>query len=230
MSASPDFSHQRDIFNPNTFTWPIHIIGLGGIGSSLLLPLINLSDSFEIHLWDDDKVERHNLPAQLIYRPKDVGKTKVAAAEAFASRQGSNCKIITHEERVSEDTSLEGIVIAGVDSMKSRKSIWRASKGQSALIPLFMDGRIGGEQWELITLDPSFESDCRWYEGNKLFDDSEAAQLPCAARTVIHPPVALAGHMVSHLTLYARELEFKKCVTCHMRTSQYQTLSSERWH
>ena len=228
MSAFPDFSHQRDIFNPSMFTWPIHVIGMGGIGSSLLLPLINLSDSFEIHLWDDDKVEPHNLPAQLIYRPKDVGKTKVAAAEAFARRQGSNCKIITHEERVSGGSLLEGIVMAGVDSMKSRKSIWQASKNQSALIPLFMDGRIGGEQWELITLDPSHESDCRWYEENKLFDDSEAAQLPCAARTVIHPPVTLAGHMVSHLTLYARNLEYKKCVTCHMRTSQCQTLSRER--
>ncbi len=228
MSASPDFSHQRDIFNPGMFTWPIHIIGLGGIGSALLLPLINLSDSFEMHLWDDDKVEPHNLPAQLIYRPKDVGQSKVAAATAFAKRQGSRCKIIPHETKVDKSTSLEGIVIAGVDSMKSRKRIWRAVKSQSAFVPLFMDGRIGGEQWELITIDPSLESDCRWYEANKLFDDADAAQLPCAARTVIHPPVTLAGHMVSHLTQYARELESKKCVTCHMRTSQYQTLARER--
>lgn len=228
MNALPDFSHQRDIFNPKMFTWPIHIVGLGGIGSALVLPLINLSDSFELHLWDDDKVEPHNLPAQLIYRPKDVGKKKVTAAAAFVERQGSNCKVVTHKERVLEATQLEGIVIGGVDSMKSRQSVWQACKLQSAFVPFYMDGRIGGEQWELISIDPSSEDDSSWYERNKLFDDSEAAQLPCAARTVIHPPVALSGHMIGNLTLFARGLSYKRMVACHMQTTQYQVLQNGR--
>lgn len=227
MPAKPDFSHQRDIFNPTRFTWPLHVIGLGGIGSALLLPLINLSDSFEIHLWDDDDVEPHNLPAQLIYRPKDVGLKKVEAAAAFAKRQGSNCKIITHTERVGTDTELEGVVISGVDSMKSRHNIWQTVKAQSAFIPIYLDGRIGGEQWELMSIAPSSQDDCDWYERNMLFSDEEAVQLPCAARTVIHPPVTLAGHIVAHLTLFAREIKWKRCVIEHMKTMQYHTAESK---
>lgn len=228
MSSKPDFSHQRDIFNPNLFTWPLHIIGVGGIGSALFLPIINLSDSFVIHLWDDDVVEPHNLPAQLIYRPDDVGLKKVDAAKEFAERQGSKCEIIVHPERVQTDTEFDGIVMSGVDSMESRHIIWQAVKNGPAFVPMYMDGRIGGEQWELITLEPSSQNDCQWYERNMLFTDKEVAQLPCAARTVIHPPVTLAGHMVAHLTLYARQLEWMMHITEHMKTMQHIVLPRER--
>ena len=55
-----DFSHQTDIFDPNEFGWPVHLIGAGGIGSALALPVMKIGVR-EIHLWDTDDVEPHNV-------------------------------------------------------------------------------------------------------------------------------------------------------------------------
>ena len=73
------YADQKQIFDPDQFTWPVHVIGLGGIGSALVLPLVKLGLRSELHLWDDDAtVEPHNIPAQLLYRRSDVGKPKAA--------------------------------------------------------------------------------------------------------------------------------------------------------
>ena len=109
-----DYSNQLDLFNPRLHSAPVHLIGLGGIGSSLLLPLIKLGIS-DITLYDDDVLEESNIPSQLIYREEDIGKPKVEAAAEFADRYGVQAKTV--QARVDGDTSLEGIVISGVDSM-----------------------------------------------------------------------------------------------------------------
>ena len=204
-----DYRDQTAIFDPAKFTWPVHIVGAGGIGSAVIFPLLKLGVS-ELHIWDTDTVEPHNLPAQLLYRPSDVGMPKVDAVKAFAERQESECQVVPHRELVTADTFLEGVVISGVDSMISRGGIWEAVKFNS-LVPLYMDGRIGGEQLHLLSLNPSDIDGIEAYE-KCLFPDAEAAELPCAARTVIHPPTVLAGLMVAQLTLLLRELPFK--ATC----------------
>ena len=149
----PDYRDQTAIFDPAKFTWPVHIIGAGGIGSAVIFPLLKLG-VHELHVWDPDVVEAHNLPAQLLYRPSDIGMSKASAVQAFAERQESDCQVVPHTEFVTADTPFDGIVISGVDSMKSRSHIWDAVKF-NPLVPLYMDGRIGGEQLQLLSLNPS---------------------------------------------------------------------------
>lgn len=100
-----DYSGQLGIFNPSNFGWPVHVIGCGGIGAALIHELTKLGIP-ELHIWDDDEVEEHNIPAQTIYRPSDVGKLKVVAAYEFLERQEvtQTCRVIGHAERVSEST------------------------------------------------------------------------------------------------------------------------------
>ncbi len=215
-----DYSGQTDIFDPDAFTWPVHVIGAGGIGSALLLPLVKLGLRSTLHVWDADAVESHNVPAQLIYRRKDVGKAKVAAAaEILTDYIEPQCTFITHEEFVTADTCLDGVVISGVDSMRAREGIWEAVKFNSD-VPLYLDGRIGGEQMTLLTLNPSDIDDVEFYEEDWLFPDSEGAPLPCAARTVIHPPTVLAGHIVAQLTRFARGLPPKRYIDVHVKETQ----------
>lgn len=216
--TSVDYSDQLDIFDPEDFSWPVHLVGLGGIGSSVLFPLLKLGIK-TLHLWDDDVVEPRNIPAQLVYRPRDNGKYKVDAAKAFAKRQQAECSITVHRTHVGPDTELEGIVICGVDSMASRNNIWEAIKFNT-FVPLFMDGRIGGEHLQLLTLNPSDSDNIERYQ-EFLFPDSEASELPCAARTVIHPPVILAGLMIANLTLFAREERPQFHVMASARTFQF---------
>jgi hypothetical protein len=114
---------------------------------------------------------------------------------------------------------MAGIVIAGVDSMKSRFAIWEAVKFNFE-VPLYIDGRIGGEEIQLFTVNPSDLEDIEYYEESWLFPDEEGAPLPCAARTVIGPPVTLAGLIITQLTRFARELPTKRYLNMHVRESQ----------
>ncbi|MCL2869217.1 ThiF family adenylyltransferase [Candidatus Saccharibacteria bacterium] len=215
-----DYHNQTDIFDPAGFTWPIHIIGCGGIGGALFLPLIKLGVP-EIHIWDPDVVEPHNIPAQLVYKQSDVGKLKVEAMQAFAEWMEADCKIVPHPETVTAETDLSGIVISGVDSMASRQAIWQAIEKAFWEVPLYMDGRIGGEQLQLLTVLPSDVAAVDHYKQFWLFDDSEAASLPCAARTVIHPPTVLAGLIIANLTRFVRQLEIDSSIICHLKTMQF---------
>ena len=213
-----DYADHTMIFDPAKFSWPVHIIGLGGIGSAVLFPLLKLG-VHTLHVWDSDDVEPHNIPAQLIYRPSDIGVSKSKATQAFVERQEAECVVIPHDEYVTADTPLEGVVISGVDSMSSRSDIWQAVQWNTN-VPLYMDGRIGGEQLQLLTLNPSDIDEIEAYE-QWLFPDSESAELPCAARTVIHPPTVLAGLMVAQLTLFMREEKPKANIIAHLKAMQF---------
>ncbi|MDB5163992.1 MAG: sulfur carrier protein ThiS adenylyltransferase [Candidatus Saccharibacteria bacterium] len=213
-----DYRDQRAIFDPDKFTWPVHVIGVGGIGSALLYPLVKLGVS-QLHLWDHDAVEPHNIPAQLIYRPSDVGLNKVEAAMHFLERQEADCKVVQHEEYVTSETALEGVVFSCVDSMSSRSDIWEAVK-YNPLVPFYLDGRIGGEQLQLLCVNPSNFDETEFYE-KWLFPDSEGMELPCAARTVIHPAGVLANLMVAQLTLFLREEAYKLNLTAHLKAMQF---------
>ena len=195
-----DFSNQTDIFDPSQHAWPVTVIGLGGIGSMLVLKLAKLGVT-RLRLWDDDLVELHNLPYQM-YRPRDIGRSK-AEATADILRDFGYTDVEAHAERISADTPLEGLVIAGVDSMTSRQAIWEAVQW-NVNVPLYMDGRLGGEHVQLFTINPSDPEDVERYE-KTLFTDEEAAPLPCAARAVIHPAMDVTMMMVAQITNFTRE-------------------------
>jgi len=224
MSPQASYEHQTDIFDPESFMWPVHVIGLGGIGSALALPLAKLGLQSQLHLWDHDPtVEAHNVPAQLLYRAKDIGKPKAeTAAEIVRDYCDPKCEVIAHAEKVTETTPLSGVVISGVDSMKSRKAIWSAVQFNPE-VSLYIDGRMGGEQVSLFSLNPSDIDAGEFYSG-WLFDDEDGAPLPCAARTVIHPPIVLAGLIIAQLTRFARGLETKRYIDFHTKTTQLITI------
>ncbi|MFZ1301620.1 MAG: ThiF family adenylyltransferase [Candidatus Microsaccharimonas sp.] len=217
------YADQLDIFDPDRWTWPVHAIGMGGIGSSIVAPLVKLGIS-ELHMWDDDRVEPHNIPAQALYRPSDIGMFKVDAAQQYFVRQEAGCKIVVHRERVTRDTQIEGIAISGVDSMVSRHDVW-SDVAWNGMVPLYMDGRIGGEKSMLLTVDPCNPEHVAFYE-EWLFDDSEAASLPCAARTIIHSPQQIATWVTTNLTLFARGKSPKTSLMANLQGMQYAVSKS----
>jgi molybdopterin/thiamine biosynthesis adenylyltransferase len=194
-----DYSNQTDIFDPDQHAWPVNFIGLGGIGSQMVLQIAKLGVT-SINLYDDDDVELHNLPYQM-YRPCDIGKPK-AQAMADILRSFGYTNVNVNVGRVDSTTGLEGIVIAGVDSMESRRAIWDAVQFNPQVI-LFMDGRLGGEHVQLYTLNPCDPEAVDRYEAT-FFDDADAAPLPCAARAVIHPAMNVATMVVSQITNFTR--------------------------
>jgi molybdopterin/thiamine biosynthesis adenylyltransferase len=216
--SSATYVDQFLIFNPDEFATPIHVIGAGSIGSNVVLHLAKIGVP-EIHIWDADTVELKNLPSQ-IYRKSDLGQPKVEALAEIVSLFGVDADLHPHRDRVTADTELSGLVISGVDSMASRSAIWQAVQANTWQIPLYMDGRIGGEQGQLYTFSPSdFEAVERY--GQFLFPDSEAVELPCGGRSAAQTPAVLAGLITEQVSLWARELPHQFAIVFNLKTMSF---------
>lgn len=192
-----DFSDQTGIFNPHAFADDLTVIGCGGIGATALPILVTMGFSRYV-LWDDDIVEPRNVASQLLYKPSDLYKPKVEVAREYLLAYGAKKVEIVKQKFTSRDTP-SGIVISGVDSMTARQEIWKGIK--KGISPLYLDGRIGGQHFTLLTVEP-FDAD--WYEENWLFDSARVAKLPCTERAVVYPSAALGAMMASHIAMWTR--------------------------
>lgn len=196
-----DFSNQQDYFNPDAFATRVNLVGLGSIGSNLLAWLAKMGVP-EIHAWDDDHVEAHNVPVQSPYRLVDVGMLKVEAAAAYLDYMGSLCQFRAHAEKANADTEFEGVVMTGLDTMAARQDVWRAVK-ENPKVPLLIDGRLGSLQISMLTVAPLDFAAAGEYQ-KFLFGDEQAAQLPCAARAMIPPAGVLVSLMADQLAKFSR--------------------------
>ena len=170
---------QLDLFNPDRDNkMPLHVVGVGATGSNDVLVAAKIGLN-PIHVWDEDTVEVHNNGGQL-YSLEDIGKPKVLALrEAVQKLAGVN--LVVHNKWWTPDDKLKGIVVCGVDSMETRKILWKHVRSRSIPCPLFIDHRIGGETAILFTVPTQDPLACERFE-ETLHTDAEAAPLPCTQR------------------------------------------------
>jgi len=173
------FQRQLDIFDPEKFNVPVHVIGVGATGSFDVLALAKLGFK-EIHAWDDDIVEINNTAGQL-YGIDDNHRFKVAALEEIVERL-ADIKIIQHAEKW-DGQPLNGIVIMGADSIDTRRQIFEAVRFKFS-VPLVIDHRIGGYNAQIFMFEPKDPEACEEFEAT-LFIKENASQLPCTFRSVI---------------------------------------------
>ena len=197
-------TRQLDILNPELIIFPITIIGCGGIGSPTAITLAKVGCQ-NLTLIDPDEVEEHNLPNQF-FRLSDIDKTKVRACQGIIS-QFTECSIRIVPE-LFIDQNLSGVVISGVDSMKARKNIWSKIR-YNLEVPLYIDGRIGGETLEIFTIRPNQLEDIEFYE-QWLFTDEETAELPCTARAIMYTGFIIGGLISSQLKKWLKQEEYYK--------------------
>jgi len=189
-----DLRRQLDLVTEEALLTPIAIVGCGGIGTFAALALAKMGCR-DLTLYDDDRVEGHNIPNQL-YRVEDVGKAKVdALAEILKIFAGLSPSI--RRERV-DGQRLMGIVVAGIDSMKARKTLWQKSIRYRASVPLYLDARMGGEVARLYTIRPADPDDVRFYE-RTLYEDTEAFEPPCTAAAIIYNGFSIAALIASQV-------------------------------
>jgi molybdopterin/thiamine biosynthesis adenylyltransferase len=193
-----EFLRQLDLVRPEALETPVHLVGCGGIGSFAALALAKLGCS-HLHLYDDDRVEEHNVPNQL-FRTADVGRPKVEALaeilEAFTGVRAHPHVRRLHGER------LQGIVVSGVDSMAARRTLWVKGVRHRAGLPLFLDGRLGAEVCRLYAIRPADPDDIRCYE-QSLYEDGQALPLSCTAGAIIYTGFAMASLMADQVKKFA---------------------------
>lgn len=203
-----DYSDQTKIFDPKTWSWPVHLIGAGGINNLVGAVLAKMGIT-EIHIWDDDILENRNLPTEVGYSVNMCGKPKVSAmADLIYYLMPNGVNVYQHQERVESGTILSGVVVSGVDSMQSRQTIWECVQENFLEIPFYIDGRSGGEEVQLFAFSPADFQARADYE-TWLFDDSESASLECGARNIGYIPAYLAGEIGHLITMFHRGLEIK---------------------
>jgi len=128
-----------EFFNPMDIRDPIHIIGLGAIGSHLCMQLTRLGcDNF--YLYDFDTVEDKNVANQIYYW-KDKKKLKTDATIENMRMINPDIKIHAFDKGYSRQ-ALSGYVFLAVDSIDLRRDIASANQYNDNIKVMF-DFRMG---------------------------------------------------------------------------------------
>lgn len=189
----PDYWRQLDLFSPEKFgDKPVHVVGVGATGSYVAYLLAKMGVS-NLHLWDFDEVEPHNLPNQM-FRLKDVGRSKVEALSEIIT-EATGIVPTPHNEPVTGDTKLSGIVFLLVDSMDVRKDIWKGALKFKLPVELMIETRMAIDNGRVYAIRPSNPGDIKLWEGT-LYSDEEAEESPCTSRSVA-PTVALIASLAA---------------------------------
>ena len=212
--TQPDYWRQLDLFSPEKFgDKEVHVIGVGATGSYTTFLLAKMGVT-NLHLWDFDEVEAHNLPNQL-FRLKDVGKSKVSAlAEIIEDATG--IKPVAHNEAVTGETKLAGVVFLLVDSMDVRKDIWAGAIKFKLAVELMVETRMAIDNGRVYAIRPSSPGDIRAWEST-LYSDDEAEESACTLRS-IGPTVSMLASLASwKLIKWFNEEDFERELIVSMR-------------
>lgn len=209
-----DFWRQRDLFSPDDFgEKQVHIVGAGATGSFVAFLLAKMGVT-NIHVWDFDIIEDHNLPNQM-YRIDDIGKPKVEALgeviEAF-----TGIKITPHNEVVTKDTELNGIVFLLVDSMEVRKEIWDGAIKYNLGIELMVETRLAISTGMIYSINPCLPDEIAFWESN-WYPDKEAEESACSNRAISPTVSLIASYAVWKLLKFHRGEDINKELVVSMQ-------------
>lgn len=158
-----DATRHQSIFSPEAFgDTRIDVIGAGATGSYIVLQLAKLGIR-NIHVWDFDVIEAHNLANQL-YGPKHIGMAKVDALRLLVHEM-SGVEITAHNERVEANTEIEGkYVFLLVDSIEARKEIGEECLSLNMTTKFVVETRMGVELCNVETFNPQIPSEFdKWF-------------------------------------------------------------------
>ncbi len=187
---------QLDLFDPERHNkMPVHIIGVGATGSNdaLVAAKIGLDP---IHVWDKDEIDIRNNGGQL-YSLSDIDRAKVQALDETVQHL-CGVEMVIHNEWWTPMDKLQGVIVCGVDSMKTRIELFKHVRSRSIACPLFIDHRIGGETAIIFAVPTQDALACERYE-ESLHSDEEAAPLPCTQRGCYDINAIVAGLTVRQI-------------------------------
>jgi sulfur carrier protein ThiS adenylyltransferase len=174
------------------------VIGVGAIGRQVALQLAAMGVP-RLQLIDFDVVDETNVTTQG-YLAEDVGQPKVVATRASILRLDPAIAVETLEDRFRPKHPLGPAVFCCVDSISARSAIWRSARHG---VRFWSDGRMLGEVMRILAV--SDERSRAHYPGT-LFQQAEAQQGACTARSTIYAASIAAGLMVHQFTRWLRGL------------------------
>jgi molybdopterin/thiamine biosynthesis adenylyltransferase len=184
MPTAINTSRHIDVFSPDALgNMRIDVIGAGATGSRVVLSLAKLG-LVNIHVWDYDIVESHNIANQ-IYRLGDIDRVKVEALQAIVE-EATGTKITIHPEKVDGSQKLGEIVFLLVDTMQSRKEIWQKAVRNKIRVKLMIETRMGSDTGRIYSVLPADPDAITKYD-ESLYDDVEAEVSACGTSISVGP-------------------------------------------
>ena len=182
MSVNP--LRHLDVFRPYTFgVRRVDVIGCGATGSRIGLSLAKLGVE-NLHLWDPDTVEEHNIPNQA-FGLEDVGNLKVEALARLIERD-TGVRAYAHAEKANGQGPFLDVVFLLTDTMASRKEIWEKDLKFRPDTRLLIETRMGADTGRVYAFNPSKLVHIREWE-KTLCTDQEAEVSACGASVSVGP-------------------------------------------
>ncbi len=181
---SVDITRHIDVFSRDAFgDRRIDVVGAGATGSRIVLSLAKLGLE-NIHVWDFDTVEAHNIANQ-VYGMGDIGKLKVDALHDLVKAQ-TGLTIHKHAQRVDGSQELGDVVFVLTDTMASRKEIWKKGIRYKMRTKLMIETRMGASEGRVYTVVPTRAPHVKGWEGT-LYDDAVAEVSACGTAITVGP-------------------------------------------
>jgi hypothetical protein len=180
-------TRQMDLIPSQVLGEQIHIIGAGAIGSWTTLALAKMGFA-KITVFDHDAVDMVNMNSQF-YGLEDINFPKAGALrDRILDMTGTQIDAVVDKYTGGK---LSGIVIAAVDSMEVRKTIWE-NQIENPRCRLVIDARMGAETALLYAMNPNKRDDIEGYP-NSLYSDKDAVQERCTAKATAYTALMLSG-------------------------------------
>lgn len=158
-----------EVFSPDTFgDQRIDLVGVGATGSKIALELAKLGVR-NIHVWDFDEVEAHNIPNQ-VYGQNHIGELKVEALQKIIEEQ-TGTLVAVHPEKVDGSQHLGDVVFLLTDTMSSRQEIWKSGLRYKPYVKLLIETRMGSNNGRVYALNPSNPAHVKGWEATLYSDD-----------------------------------------------------------
>ncbi|WP_058367215.1 SAMP-activating enzyme E1 [Haloparvum sedimenti] len=131
------------------------VLGAGGLGAPVIQYLAAAGVG-EIHLVDDDIVERSNLQRQVVHADADVGDPKVASARRYVEALNPDVDVVTHETRLDASNAREliadrDVVVDCADNFSTRYVVNDAARIEGVPVA---HGAIYKFEGQVTTLTP----------------------------------------------------------------------------
>lgn len=214
---------QEEFFSPVKTTDDIHIIGIGAIGSHIAEMLVRMGLT-NIHLYDFDTVDEHNIPNQLYNEPA-IGCTKCDALkhDLYLINSDTIKTVKTHDKGyILERTKLSGYVFLCVDSINLRKAIVKEHEFNPMIKALF-DFRMGLEDAQHYAADWKDHKQIEDMLASMDFTDEEAKEaMPttaCGSALCVLPTIrVITSYGIANWINFIKTGKLKKVILANAFT------------
>lgn len=189
-----DPTRHLEVFSPQKFgSKRVDIVGAGATGSNVAMQLAKLGVT-NLHVWDFDAVESHNIANQ-IYHNSHIGQAKVdALADMILDATG--VEITKHPTALMKgEKDLGEVVFVLTDTMSSRLDIIENCIFMNGVTDIAIETRMGSKSGTIHSFNPKSYQDIQGWKTTHFKDEEATSTSACGATTTVGPTAALIASM-----------------------------------